>query len=150
MQSVVVARPILFLFACIFQSVSGEPIAPNVNGAEYASARGSDYWLIMVATTFREGHEAVAHYLHCYHGNHDLGICNSIWPAPSGRMAIFQLAESSNIMLFDSTSESAIQLNSPKGIFLQHVTWGSDEHNAMCQFEDAVGGETEMECFVRK
>ena len=84
---------------------------------------GHGFSLRTLAQEVHGGFESIGYFGHCFYKNEDLGQCDRMFPAPSGKFAIYQQASSGLVFLFNTKSNKSSQVTSQFQGLLNSATW---------------------------
>jgi hypothetical protein len=99
---------------------------PDAKGLEASRSLGHGYWLVTIAKPVQGGFESLGHFQHCFYNNRDLGQCDRMAPAPSGRFAVYQQANTGLVMIFEVGTGQSKKLTSSFPGLLGSVKWQED------------------------
>jgi hypothetical protein len=117
-------RVIALAFGTLAVAASAGEVPPSVKGLENARSLGHGFWLVTIAEEMpKDFFESIGHFQYCYFQKTNLGQCGDMSASPSGTYAVYQVAKTGLIMLFDSrTGRSRLLTHRFSGL-LEKVSW---------------------------
>jgi hypothetical protein len=124
-------RGILYLsFLALVACVAPQQTTPKpaVNGRLMSSKDlGHGFSVGTYQQSIQGGFESVGYFSHCVFKSQDLGQCESLFPSPSGKFAVYQDATTGFVMFFNASSGKNTQVTSSYQGPLDSATWQEEK-----------------------
>jgi len=115
-------RRIIFFVTSIALAACTAVQTPKKGGMS-AKDLGHGFSIRVLAQEVHGGFESMGYFSHCFYQNEDLGQCDHMFPAPSGKFAIYQQASSGLVFFFNTKSHKSSQVTSQFQGLLNSATW---------------------------